>query len=173
MMSLDALEGCAKNPIKIAFFYTPACQMQKKQKKEEEKKKRQKEVTPIFGGALKTGSSSTIFSKKSGFFFPNSSKSLNPIFIAFPEKMGGNHFFEKGYVTRRTALEGKNDNFLVSFRHKCLRRCQTKKRGEVGGRSPPQKGREKHSHGIVLVVFVVVGCCFCFFFLLLLLLLYV
>ena len=25
MMSLDALEGCAKNPIKIGFFCTPSC----------------------------------------------------------------------------------------------------------------------------------------------------
>ena len=43
------------------------------------------------------------FPKKWGF----SKSSKNPIFIAFPEKMGGRHFFEKGYVTRRTLLEGQ------------------------------------------------------------------
>ena len=42
MMALDALEGCAKNPIKI-----------KKQKKEG--KKKPKKVTPKKWGALKTG----------------------------------------------------------------------------------------------------------------------
>ena len=42
-------------------------------------------------------------SKKSGF----SKSSKTPIFIAFPEIMGGNHLFEKGYVTRRTPLEGQ------------------------------------------------------------------
>ena len=100
------------------------------------------------------------FPKKRGF----SKSSKTPNFIAFPEKMGGNHFFQEGYVTKRTDLEAKkNDNFLVPFRQKCLRRCQSKKKGGWGGQSPPQKGREKHSHGRVLVVFVVVGCCFCFF----------
>ena len=48
-------------------------------------------------------------SKKSGF----SKSSKTPTFIAFPEKMGGNHFFEKGYVTRRTPLEGQKK--MITF----------------------------------------------------------
>ena len=64
-------------------------------------------------------------------------------------------FFEKGYVTRRTLLEGqKNDNFWVSFRQKCLRRCQNKKKGGLGGAKPlPESKREAESWQS--------SCCFC------------
>ena len=74
--------------------------MQKKQKKT---RKKRKHVTPILGGGLENGQevAPPLFSPKSGF----SKSSKTPIFIAFPEKMGGNHFFQKGYVTRRTDLE--------------------------------------------------------------------
>ena len=121
------------------------------------KKEGQKKSNIHFLGGLENGQAVVppLFSQKLGF----SKFSKTPIFIAFPEKMGGNHFFEKGYVTRRTDLEGKNDNFLVSFRHKCLRRCQTEKRGVGGGggRSPPppkkKKKREAQSWQS--------SCCFC------------
>ena len=96
--------------------------MQKKQKN----KKGPKKVTKFLGG-LENGHEVVppFFSKKSG----SSKSSKTPIFIAFPENWVATIFFEKGYVKRRTALEGKNDNFLVSFRHKCLRKCQTQKKG--------------------------------------------
>ena len=94
-----------------------------------------------FWGGLENGQEVVppFFSKKSGF----SKSSKTPIFIVFPEKWVATTFFEKGYVTRRTALEGKNDNFLVSFRHKCLRRCQAKTKGGWGGeaRPPPKEER--------------------------------
>ena len=48
-------------------------------------------------------------SKKTGF----SKSSKTPIFIVFPEKMGGNHFFFKGYVTKRTLLEGQKK--MITF----------------------------------------------------------
>ena len=78
--------------------------MQKKQKKEEKKKGQKKSNTHFWGG-LENGQEVVppFFPKKSGF----SKSSKTPIFIAFPEKLGGNHFFQKGYVTKRTDLEGK------------------------------------------------------------------
>ena len=74
--------------------------MQKKQKK-----KGQKKSNTHFLRGLENGQEVVppFFSKKSGF----SKSSKNPIFIAFPAKMGGNHFFHKCYVTKRTDLEAK------------------------------------------------------------------
>ena len=71
--------------------------MQNKQKKEE-KKEAQKSNTQFLGG-LENGQEVVppFFSKKSGF----SKSSKNPIFIAFPEKMGGNHFFFKKAMLQR------------------------------------------------------------------------
>ena len=81
--------------------------MQKKQKKKKKKKKKgqKKRLHPKNGG-LQNGQEVVplFFPKKSGF----SKFSKTPIFIAFPEKMGGDHFFfQKGYVTKRTYLEAK------------------------------------------------------------------
>ena len=42
MMSLDALEGCAKNPIKIVFFAHPLARCRRNRKKKKRKKKAQK-----------------------------------------------------------------------------------------------------------------------------------
>ena len=66
--------------------------MQKKQKKKTRRKKKgRKNVTPIFEGPWKRAGSSSTLSPKNRVF-----KILkNPIFKAFPEKMGGNHFFNK------------------------------------------------------------------------------
>ena len=76
----------------------------------EKTRKKPKKSNTYFWGGLETGRKQFHhFFQKSGF----SKFSKTPIFI--PEKMGGNHFFQKGYVTRRTDLEGKNDNFLVSL----------------------------------------------------------
>ena len=43
------------------------------------------------------------FSKKTGF----SKFSKTPIFIAFPEKMGGHHFFSKRLCYKKDLLRGK------------------------------------------------------------------
>ena len=68
--------------------------MQKKQKKKKKKKRKakKKRLHPKNGG-LQNGQEVVplFFSKKSGF----SKFSKTPIFIAFPEKMGGDHFFSK------------------------------------------------------------------------------
>ena len=159
MMALDALEGCAKNPYKNRFFWHTL--LLDAEEIEKQKKGPKKSNTQFLGG-LENGQEVVpqFFSKRSGF----SKSSKKPIFIAFPEKMGGNHCFSKRLCYKEDRLRGqKKINFLVPFRQKCLRRCQSKKRGGWRGRSPPQKGREKQSHGRGLVVFVVVGCCFCFF----------
>ena len=62
------------------------------EKTEKEKKANKKSNTHFLGG-LENGQEVVppFFSKKSGF----SKSSKNPIFIVFPEKMGGNHFFFK------------------------------------------------------------------------------
>ena len=88
MMSLDALEGCAKNPIKIVFFAHLSLDAEETEKW----KKKQKNYTHFLGG-LENGQEVVppFFSKNSGF----SKSSRTPIFRAFPEKMGGNHFFLK------------------------------------------------------------------------------
>ena len=52
-MSLDALEGCAKNPINRFFLSTLLLDAEETEK-EENKKKAKRKVTSIFWGALKT-----------------------------------------------------------------------------------------------------------------------
>ena len=132
--------------------------MQKKQKKNNKKKAPKKSNTHFLGG-LENGQEVVppSLSKKSGF----SKSSKTPIFIKFPEKLGGNHFFSKRLCYKEDSLRGgKNDNFLVPFKTEMSEKMPNpKNRGVVGGAKPPQKGREKHSHGRVLVVFVVL-CCF-------------
>ena len=86
--------------------------------------------------------------------------------------MGGNHFFSKRLCYKEDSLRGKNDNFLVSLRHKCLRRCQTKKRGVGGGEAPPpQRKRAQSWHSsccfcccwlLFFVFFLLLYLCFCF-----------
>ena len=96
-MSLDALEGCAKNPIKIVFFARPLARCRRNRKKEEEQKKKgpQKNNTH-FLGCLENGQEVVppFFSKKSGF----SKSSKTPIFIAFPEKWVATIFFKKAML---------------------------------------------------------------------------
>ena len=96
-----------KNPIKIGFFWhTLLLDAEETEKKEGKKKKGQKKRLHPKNGGLQNGQEVVplFFSKKSGF----SKFSKTPIFIAFPEKMGGDHFFfQKGYVTMRTLLEGQ------------------------------------------------------------------
>ena len=102
-----------KNPIKIIFLAHPLARCRRNRKKKRKKKGPKKSNAQFLGG-LQNGQEVVppFFSKKSGF----SKSSKKPIFIVFPEKMGGNHFFQKGYVTKRTDLEAKkNDNFLVPF----------------------------------------------------------
>ena len=76
---------------------------------EKQEEKKAKKVTPILGGALENGQEVVppLFSQKSGF-----SKSSKTLFYSVSRKMGGNHFFQKGYVTRRTDLEGKKNKTL-------------------------------------------------------------
>ena len=129
----------------------PLARCRRNRKKEEKKRKAKKRLHPKNGGLQNGQEVVPLFFQKIGFF----KFSKTPIFIAFPEKMGGDHFFQKGYVTMRTLLEGqKNDNFLLPFRQKCLRRCQSKKRGGLGGaKPPPKRKREAESwHSC---------CCFC------------
>ena len=103
-MSLDALEGCAKNPIKIGFFAHPLARCRRNRKKEEKKKAQKKSNTQKMGG-LENGQEVVppFFPKKTGF----SKSSKTPIFIAFPEKMGGNHFFSKRLCYKEDRLRGK------------------------------------------------------------------
>ena len=74
--------------------------MQKKQKDRREKRKgaKKKGNTQKMGG-LEKGQEVVppFWSKKTGFF----KSSKTPIFIAFPEKMGGNHFFFKKAMLQR------------------------------------------------------------------------
>ena len=102
-MLLDALEGCSKTPIKIVFFEHPLARC-RRNRKTRRKKRPQKSNTRLLGG-LENGQEVVppFFPRKRDF----SKSSKNPNFIAFPEKMGGGHFFEKAYVTRRTHLEGQ------------------------------------------------------------------
>ena len=53
MMSLDALEGCAKKPYKNRFFLSTL--LLDAEETEKRKKKAQKKFTPNFWVALKTG----------------------------------------------------------------------------------------------------------------------
>ena len=140
-------------------FYPYIQQKQEETEKTKKKKGQKKSNTQKMGG-LENGQEVVppFFFQKNGF----SEILKKPIFIAFPEEWVATIFFQKGYV-KEDRLRGRTKmiTFWCLLRQKCLRRCQSKKKGGVEGRSPPpQKGREKHSHGRVLVVFVVVGCCF-------------
>ena len=136
----------------------PLARCRRNRKKGRKNKKSQKKrLHPKNGGPSKrAGSTSTFFwQKKTGF----SKSSKTPIFIAFPEKMGGHHFFSKRLCFKKDTFRRakKNDNFLVPFRQQCLRRCQSKKkRGGLGGGAkppPPKRKREAESwHSC---------CCFC------------
>ena len=90
MMSLDALEGCQKKPYKNRVFSHTLCRRNRKKKKKKKKKKQKQRNTQKMG-CLENGQEVVppFLAKKSGF----SKSSKTPIFIAFPEKMGGNHFF--------------------------------------------------------------------------------
>ena len=100
-MLLDALGGCAKDPIKMFFFEHPVarCRRNRKNKK---KKEGQKSNTHFLGG-LENGQEVVppFFSQKLGF-----SKSSKTLFLlCFPKKWWQPFF--KGYVTRRTDIEGQ------------------------------------------------------------------
>ena len=70
----------------------------------EETQKKPQKITPIFWGGLENGQEVVppIFSKKSGF----SKSSKTPIFIMFPEKLGGNLFFSKRLCYKEDRLRG-------------------------------------------------------------------
>ena len=72
------------------------------QKKQKTMKKAQKIYTHFWGALERAGSSSTFFTPKKGFL--KSSKS--PIFIVFPEKMAGGHFFKKGLCWKEDTFRG-------------------------------------------------------------------
>ena len=68
MMSLDALEGCAKKPYKNKLFLSTLL-LDAEETEKRRRKKAKKKVTSIFGGPWKwAGSSSTIFFQRIGFF---------------------------------------------------------------------------------------------------------
>ena len=110
MMSLDALEGCAKKPYKNRFFLAHPVARCRRNRKKKKKKGPKKKVTPKKWG-LQNGQEVVppFFSKKTGF----SKTPKTPIFIAFPEKWVATIFLEKGYVTKRTDLEGKKQ--MITF----------------------------------------------------------
>ena len=93
MMLVDALEGCAKNPLKIGFFEHPLARCRRNRKTRRKTKKGPKKSNTHFWGGLENGQEVVppSFSQKSGF----SKSSKKTTFIVFPEKMGGNHFFSK------------------------------------------------------------------------------
>ena len=94
MMSLDALEGCAKKPYKNRFFLThPLARCRRNRKKKKKKGKGPKKIyTQILGG-LENGQEVVppFFPQKSGFF----QNPQNPIFIAFPEKWVATIFLKR------------------------------------------------------------------------------
>ena len=95
---------CKKPYKKCVFLSTLLLDAEETEKRK--KKRPKKSNTHFGGGGLENGQgvAPPFFSNKSGF----SKSSKIPIFVAFPEKLVGNHFFQKGYVTKRTDLEGKN-----------------------------------------------------------------
>ena len=54
-MSLDALEGCAQNPIKIVFFESPLARCRRNRKKKKQEGKGQKKSNTHFLGGLENG----------------------------------------------------------------------------------------------------------------------
>ena len=87
MLALDALEGCAKKPYKNRVFLSTLLLDAEETERRRKTKKRNTQKM----GCLENGQEVVppFFPKKSGF----SQSSKTPIFIAFPEKMGGRHFF--------------------------------------------------------------------------------
>ena len=87
-MALDALEGCAKNPIKIGFLLSTL--LLDAEETEKRRKKKQKSNTQKMEG-LENGQEVVppFFPKKWGF----SKSSKTPIFIAFPENGWSPFFF--------------------------------------------------------------------------------
>ena len=72
----------------------PLARCRRNRKKEEKKRKAKKKGYTQKMGGLQNGQEVVplfFFQKKTGF----SKFSKTPIFIAFPEKMGGHHFFSK------------------------------------------------------------------------------
>ena len=107
MMSLDALAGCAKKPYKNrVFWHTLLLDAEETEKKEKTKKKAQKKGYTQKMGGLQNGQEVVppFFSKKKTGF---SKFSKTPIFIAFPEEMGGHHFFSKRLCYKKIYLEAK------------------------------------------------------------------
>ena len=92
MLALDALEGCAKKPYKNSFFLSTLLLDAEETEKRRKKKKQKKSNTQKMGG-LENGQEVVppFLPQKSGFL----KSSKTPIFIAFPEKVGGRHFFWK------------------------------------------------------------------------------
>ena len=104
MMSLDALEGCTKNPIKIVFFLSTLL-LDAEETEKEEKKGPQKSNTQFLGG-LENGQEVVppFLSKKSGF----SKSSKTPIFYSVSRKNGWQPFFSKRLCYKEDRLRGKN-----------------------------------------------------------------
>ena len=91
-MLLDALEGVCQKPYKNRFFLSTLLLDAEETEKQEEKERPKISNTHFLGG-LENGQEvvTPFFFPKIGFF-----KILkNPIFIVFPEKMGGKPFFSK------------------------------------------------------------------------------
>ena len=81
-----------KKPYKNRFFLsTLLLDAEETEKRRKKKKRKQKKSNTQKMGGLENGQEVVppFFPKKSGF----SKSSKTPIFIAFPEKMGGRHFF--------------------------------------------------------------------------------
>ena len=83
---------CKKKPYKNRVFLSTLLLDAEETEKRRKKKKPKKSNTQKMGG-LENGQEVVppFFPKKSGFL----KSSKTPIFIAFPEKMGGRHFFLK------------------------------------------------------------------------------
>ena len=105
---------CKKKPYKNRVFLThplARCRRNRKKKKKKKGKGPKKIYTQILGG-LENGQEVVppFFPKKSGFFFQNPQK---PYFYSVSRKNGWQPFFFKGYVTRRTLLEGQKK--MITF----------------------------------------------------------
>ena len=113
------LEKGVQKTYKNSFFEHPLARCKKR--KTCKKTKKNKKYTR-FGGGLENGQEVVplVLAQKREF----SKSSKKPIFIVFPEKVGGGHFFsKKAYVTRRTLLEGQKMIIVFgNFKDKFLRR---------------------------------------------------
>ena len=104
-------KGVPKNPIKIGFFWhTLLLDAEETEKRRKIKERPKKRLHPKNGGPSKrAGSSSTFFPKNRVF-----QNSLKPLFLQrFPKKWVATIFFQKGYVTMRTLLEGQKK--MITF----------------------------------------------------------